>query len=125
MQTDLVAIQSKRTEKFKRLIQKLSSDRIEILYVIGGDGSLRAAHAISKLSDETGDKISVVGIPKTTDNDILWVWQSFGFLSAVERAKRANFEPSYGSKLQPTSFCHSIVWLRFAAILSSAYAVHI
>ncbi len=83
----LDAIPEKRAEKFKRLIQKLSSDRIEILYVIGGDGSLRAAHAISKLSDETGDKISVVGIPKTTDNDILWVWQSFGFLSAVERAR--------------------------------------
>jgi len=29
----------------------------------------------------------VVGIPKTMDNDILWVWQSFGFLSAVEKSR--------------------------------------
>ncbi|MCD4680325.1 MAG: 6-phosphofructokinase, partial [Bacteroidales bacterium] len=28
------------------------------------------------------------GIPKTMDNDILWVWQSFGFLSAVEEARK-------------------------------------
>ena len=76
-----------RAGQFKKMVQKLSSDKIEILYIIGGDGSLRAAHAISKLAEETGDKISVVGIPKTTDNDILWVWQSFGFLSAVERAR--------------------------------------
>jgi 6-phosphofructokinase 1 len=80
-------IPEKRAEKFKTMIQTLSRDQIEILYVIGGDGSLKAAHAISKLAEETGDKISVVGIPKTTDNDILWVWQSFGFLSAVERAR--------------------------------------
>lgn len=33
--------------------------------------------------------LSVVGIPKTMDNDILWVWQSFGFLSAVEKSKEA------------------------------------
>jgi 6-phosphofructokinase 1 len=31
--------------------------------------------------------LSVVAIPKTMDNDILWVWQAFGFLSAVEKAR--------------------------------------
>ncbi len=34
-----------------------------------------------------GRKLSVVAIPKTMDNDILWMWQTFGFLSAVERAR--------------------------------------
>src|SRR5208283_2772399 len=65
----LDAIPERRAEKFNRMIQRLSGDEIEILYVIGGDGSLRAAHAISKLAEERGDMISVVGIPKTTDND--------------------------------------------------------
>ena len=66
---------------------------LDILYVIGGDGSMKAAHAIwSHAHDyarrEGIDKpLSVVGIPKTMDNDILWVWQSFGFLSAVEKAR--------------------------------------
>ncbi len=80
-------IPQRRIDKFREMVQGLAHDGIEILYVIGGDGSLRAAHAISNLARELGHNISVVGIPKTTDNDILWVWQSFGFLSAVERAR--------------------------------------
>ena len=64
---------------------------VDILYIIGGDGSMRAAHMIWKKSQENDKKhpLSVITIPKTMDNDILWVWQSFGFLSAVERAKNA------------------------------------
>ncbi len=54
---------------------------VKILYVIGGDGSLTAAHEIAKYAKKT----IIAGIPKTMDNDILWVWQSFGFNSAVER----------------------------------------
>jgi 6-phosphofructokinase 1 len=68
---------------------------IDILYVIGGDGSMRAAHSVWKVAHEMAQRgqvrrhVSVVGIPKTMDNDILWVWQSFGFLSAVEKAREA------------------------------------
>jgi 6-phosphofructokinase 1 len=57
---------------------------------------MRAAHAIWKRAQNLNaaktknvKELSVVGIPKTMDNDILWVWQSFGFLSAVEKAKEA------------------------------------
>lgn len=60
---------------------------IDILYVIGGDGSMRLAHAIWHLARSRRRPLAVVGIPKTTDNDILWMWQSFGFLSAVEKAR--------------------------------------
>ncbi len=48
---------------------------------------MKAAHALWNYAKEKKDEISVVAIPKTMDNDILWVWQSFGFLSAVERAR--------------------------------------
>lgn len=58
----------------------------DILYVIGGDGSMRAAHAVAMIAREHKHRFSVVTVPKTTDNDILWVWQSFGFLSSVDRA---------------------------------------
>jgi len=64
---------------------------VDILYVVGGDGSLRAAHALAsvarELDRERDRPLAVVGVPKTTDNDILWVWQSFGFLSSVEKAR--------------------------------------
>lgn len=74
----------------RRIISRLCDhpgDRVHILYVIGGDGSMRAAHALQRTADEMGEDLTVVGIPKTMDNDILWIWQSFGFLSAVEKAR--------------------------------------
>ncbi|MCX5772874.1 MAG: 6-phosphofructokinase [Candidatus Hydrogenedentes bacterium] len=76
-----------RSDGIDRMVQKLKDDGIEVLYVIGGDGSMKAAHALRVHARAKGVPLSVVGIPKTMDNDILWVWQSFGFLSAVEKAK--------------------------------------
>lgn len=78
-----------RSVRLKTIAQRLREKNINILYVIGGDGSMHAAHAIwyqvNLLEDRR--RMSVVGVPKTMDNDILWMWQSFGFLSAVEEAR--------------------------------------
>jgi 6-phosphofructokinase 1 len=78
----------KRPDKLDDIYRQLLSRRIDILYVIGGDGSMRAAHAIWKYAQDRQSprKLSVVAVPKTMDNDILWVWQTFGFLSAVGKA---------------------------------------
>ena len=82
-----------RMLKIENIITRLTTDNIDILYVIGGEGSMRAAHALwSQVEQQLENKklenpISIVGIPKTMDNDVLWVWQTFGFLSAVEKAK--------------------------------------
>lgn len=73
--------------EFATMVENLRSHAIDILYVIGGDGSMRAAHALQVAARAKGYELSVVGVPKTMDNDVLWVWQSFGFLSAVEKAK--------------------------------------
>ena len=64
----------------------LRRHRIDILYLIGGNGSLTAAHEIAKAARSRKLNLSVAVIPKTMDNDVLWVWQSFGFVSAVEKA---------------------------------------
>lgn len=74
-----------RDEKLTKIVRRL--DDYDILYVIGGDGGMRMAHAIQNFAKESRSDLSVVGIPKTMDNDILWVWQSFGFMSAVEKAR--------------------------------------
>jgi 6-phosphofructokinase len=82
-----------RQKTMKKAVQMLSNNRIDALYLIGGDGTMRAAHALWKVMESGNDrKFTVVGIPKTMDNDILWVWQAFGFLSAVQRAKEAILE---------------------------------
>jgi 6-phosphofructokinase len=77
----------KRQKAITDIIDRLDSDHIDILYVIGGEGTIRASHAIHDRARKLGKRFAVVAIPKTMDNDILWVWQSFGFLSAVEKAK--------------------------------------
>lgn len=64
-----------------------SLHQVSILYVIGGEGSMKAAHRLACYARENGRELSIVGIPKTMDNDILWVWQSFGFATAVEKAR--------------------------------------
>jgi len=76
----------KHKEGLEDMIQKISdnleSNRIRILYVIGGDGSQHVAHEIAQFNK----KISVVGVPKTMDNDVLWANPSFGFNTAVGKA---------------------------------------
>jgi len=78
-----------RGEALENIIRSLRNDRVKILYVLGGDGSMKAAHAVWNCAKNMSINLSVVAVPKTMDNDILWVWQSFGFLSAVEWAKGA------------------------------------
>ncbi len=78
---------AEKEEALNRAVDSLVGDDVDILYIIGGDGSMRAAHSLWKIANNRGKEISVIAVPKTMDNDILWVWQSFGFLSAVERAK--------------------------------------
>ena len=76
-----------KVEELRSIADQLSFFDIDILYVIGGDGSMKAAHALWSVARDMGHKLSVVAIPKTMDNDILWMWQSFGFASAVEKAR--------------------------------------
>jgi 6-phosphofructokinase 1 len=71
------------------MISTLVENNVGILFCIGGDGTLRGASAIAREVLDRGLKISVVGIPKTIDNDILWIERSFGFSTAVEYARRA------------------------------------
>lgn len=67
------------------IAQYLYNSGIDILYIIGGDGSMKAAHALWTVAQEYAAKrnpqqrLSVVAIPMTMDNDILWAWQTFGF----------------------------------------------
>jgi len=80
---------SRGSQPIERVVARLVKERINILYVIGGDGSMKAAIAIKKEVEKRGLQIAVVGIPKTIDNDINFVPKSFGFDTAVEKATEA------------------------------------
>lgn len=68
------------------IVDCLERMNVNILFVIGGDGSLRGAMKIAGEVAERNAKIAVVGIPKTIDNDIPYIDQSFGFQTAFSSA---------------------------------------
>ncbi|MBF0509582.1 MAG: ATP-dependent 6-phosphofructokinase [Deltaproteobacteria bacterium] len=68
------------------MVDALERLNIGLLFSIGGDGTLRATEKISEEITNRGLKISVIGIPKTIDNDINYLSKSFGFDTAVEVA---------------------------------------
>jgi 6-phosphofructokinase 1 len=71
-----------------RAVDNLIRRRINILFTIGGDGTQRGAREFFEEAQKRGYALSVVGIPKTIDNDIPFVARSFGFLTAVEEATK-------------------------------------
>jgi 6-phosphofructokinase 1 len=73
----------------EEIVDCLETMSINILFVIGGDGTLRGAQRIGQVIAERGGKIAVVGVPKTIDNDIMFIDQSFGFQTAFAEATRA------------------------------------
>jgi 6-phosphofructokinase 1 len=73
----------------EEIVDCLERMNINILFVIGGDGTLRGAMKIAQSVEARGAKIAVVGIPKTIDNDIQFIDQSFGFQTAFSEATEA------------------------------------
>ena len=71
-----------------RAVENLIRRRVNLLFTIGGDGTQRGAREFFEEAKTHGHALSVVGIPKTIDNDIPFVSRSFGFLTAVEEATR-------------------------------------
>ncbi len=68
------------------IVDTLVRMNINVLFCIGGDGSLRCARDVAEECLKRNLKISVVGIPKTIDNDLQFIGRSFGFETAVAEA---------------------------------------
>lgn len=80
---------SRGPQDVPQMVEMLDQRRIDALFAIGGDGTLRGAAALAEEVARRELPISVVGIPKTIDNDVAWIEHSFGFSTAVEEARRA------------------------------------
>lgn len=64
----------------------LQNTGVNVLFCVGGDGTQRGAHTLHEEASRRGYPLAVVGIPKTIDNDIDYVWRTFGFSTAIEEA---------------------------------------
>ena len=77
------------TDDMEMLVDTLAKLGVNILYTIGGDGTLHGAHAIATIAFEKKMNLAVVGVPKTIDNDISHIQRSFGFETAFSKAVEA------------------------------------
>jgi 6-phosphofructokinase 1 len=71
------------------MTDRLEKEKIDILFCIGGDGTLRGALALHEEIQKRKLPISIIGVPKTIDNDIDLVSRTFGFDTAVSEAVEA------------------------------------
>lgn len=77
---------SRGEQNVSEIVDSLVRMSINILFVIGGDGTLRGSLAIADEVARRDLPISVIGIPKTIDNDIMFIDKSFGFETAIAAA---------------------------------------
>lgn len=80
---------SRGPQDVARMVDRLQELRVNILFVIGGDGSQRGARAIDEEARRRGAKLAVVGVPKTIDNDMIYMDKSFGYETAAAAAVQA------------------------------------
>jgi len=83
------------------IVDCLERMNISALFVIGGDGTLRGAMQIAAAAQDRGARIAVVGIPKTIDNDIPYIDQSFGFQTAFGEAAKSIRSAHVEAKASP------------------------
>ncbi len=84
-----VLASSRGQQSTEDIVDCLERMNISMLFTIGGDGTLRAAHEIHNEVTKRGLKIAVVGVPKTIDNDIAYVQKTFGLETAFSIAGQA------------------------------------
>jgi len=77
---------SRGNQSVSDMVDTLEKNKIDLLFTIGGDGTLKGANAIGEEIGRRGLRVSVAGIPKTIDNDIDLVDKSFGFETAFDVA---------------------------------------
>ncbi|WP_432738574.1 ATP-dependent 6-phosphofructokinase [Maridesulfovibrio sp. FT414] len=80
---------SRGPQDAEEIVDALERMNISVLFMIGGDGTMRAAKNIVAEIEKRKIKISIIGVPKTIDNDINFVTKSFGFDTAVDKATEA------------------------------------
>ncbi|MDR2371621.1 MAG: pyrophosphate--fructose-6-phosphate 1-phosphotransferase [Puniceicoccales bacterium] len=68
--------------------EQLMRDGIQVLHTIGGDDTNTAAADLAKFLGQNDYKLSVIGLPKTVDNDVYPISQSLGAITAAHEGAR-------------------------------------
>ncbi len=70
-------------DRSSEVMNNIKEIGLDVLIVIGGDGSLKIGNGLHKLG------LPVIGVPKTIDNDLMATYVTFGFQTAVDTATDA------------------------------------
>lgn len=89
---------SRGNQPSEAIVDTLERNNINILFCVGGDGTLKGAHEIYQEIARRDLKISIAGVPKTIDNDINFIEKSFGFESAFSSAQNIILNAHYEAK---------------------------
>jgi 6-phosphofructokinase 1 len=80
---------SRGRQDIGEIVNALKRMNIDILFCVGGDGTMRAAEYITDEITRKNLNISVIGIPKTIDNDLNLIQKTFGYDTAISEAVKA------------------------------------
>ena len=80
---------SRGSADIPEIVNAIERLNLNMLFTIGGDGTTKGALAIAEEIEKRNLKVSVIGIPKTIDNDLSFIQRSFGFETAVSKAVEA------------------------------------
>jgi diphosphate-dependent phosphofructokinase len=67
---------------------RLTADGVDVLHTIGGDDTSTTAADLAAFLARNGHELTVVGLPKTIDNDIVPIRQSLGAWTAAQQGSR-------------------------------------
>ncbi len=107
-------------ERTGEIVDAIERLNLNMIFTIGGDGTQKGALAIAREIEKRKLKIAIVGIPKTIDNDLLFVDKSFGFETAVSKA----VEAVSGAHAEAHSSLNGIVLVKLMGRESGFIAVH-
>jgi len=80
---------SRGRQDIGEMVNALERMNINLLFCIGGDGTMRATECITSEITRRGFNIGVIGIPKTIDNDLNLIQKTFGFDTAISESVKA------------------------------------
>ena len=80
---------SRGKQDIMEMVNILKRMNVDMFFCIGGDGTMRATELITEEISKRKLGISVIGIPKTIDNDLNLVDKTFGFDTAISEAVHA------------------------------------
>jgi len=71
-------------KEIEKIFRNLKAHNIGYFFYNGGNDSMETAYKLSKYSEDSGEKINIIGVPKTVDNDLCFTDHCPGFGSAAK-----------------------------------------